>query len=111
MFLMIDSTSVADLNLVRGWLAGHDLRFYEARDIFDAIDEFCDFTSVDQPDLILIPSSRGSFDSDLAKKMIDKVVPDLAADVLFLSVSGSFGQGILGKNVKAARSPQSDLSA
>ena len=87
MFLMINDAAASDLASVRAWLGDRDVRFYEARDIFDAIDEFCDFTVEVQPDLILVPSKAGSDDADWARKMIDVVAPDLASDVVFFSVS------------------------
>lgn len=72
--LLVDGERSFEFESVRKWLAGREVVFYEAADIFDAADELCDFTVESSPDLILIPvSSSDNCDAEFAKSMLGAI--------------------------------------
>lgn len=109
-FVLVDEADLQDLELIKGWLGDREVTYYQARNIFDALDELCDFTVRTPPDLILVPTDGHSQNADLARKMIHDVAPEMATAVLTLSRSADSASGgaiRLDPVLKAARAQRS----
>jgi len=59
--------------------------FYEASDVFDAMDEFCDFTVDSSPDVILIPVNSMDLGAVEAERMFGAIAPDQEPNVVVFS--------------------------
>ena len=72
--LLVDRDLNFEFESVRKWLAGREVVYYEAADVFDAADELCDFTVETSPDLILIPVSASEHcDAEFARNMLGAI--------------------------------------
>ena len=83
--LLVDDERTLEWNSIRTWLSGRNMVFYEASDVFDALDELCDFTVGSSPDLILIPVNSRDLGADDAERMLGTIAPEAESNVVVFS--------------------------